>query len=141
MTPSIEAAQAFIEQTKDLGRDAFKALYAALTHDVKKVYRQLSKAEFFTPERARTAARTEYLSPSGKYKLVVTPFETSQGTWAYTQGLVFAIGQDVGSVRVTGSDQVSRLQERQALGGQVLRAFGYCHAGSGQIREGANSCP
>ena len=35
MTPSIEAAQAFIEQTKDLGRDAFKALYAALTHDVK----------------------------------------------------------------------------------------------------------
>jgi hypothetical protein len=59
MTPSIEAAQAFIEQTKDLGRDAFKALYAALTHDVKKVYRQLSKAEFFTPERARTAARTD----------------------------------------------------------------------------------
>jgi hypothetical protein len=94
MTSIIETAQAFLEQTKNLGRDAFKALYAALTPDVKKVYRQLSKAEFFTPERAKVSARKEHLSPSGKYKLVVTPFETSPGSWAYTQGLVFVLGQD-----------------------------------------------
>lgn len=61
MTSIIETAQAFLEQTKNLGRDAFKALYSALTPDVKKVYRQLSKAEFFTPERAKVSGFWSHL--------------------------------------------------------------------------------
>lgn len=37
---------------------------------------------------------TEHLSPSGAYKLVVTPCETGKGHWNYTEGLVYRKGDD-----------------------------------------------
>ena len=46
------------------------------------------------PENAKLDSRKEHLSPSGKYKLVVTPFATSPGSWSYSQGLVYVIGFD-----------------------------------------------
>lgn len=52
------------------------------------------KAEFFVAENALLERREELLSPSGKYKLVVTPFSTKKGSWNYTQGLVYAVGSD-----------------------------------------------
>lgn len=52
------------------------------------------KDDFFKPKNAQTDRRYEVLSPSGKYKLVVTPFSTKKGSWNYTQGLVFTQGND-----------------------------------------------
>lgn len=53
-----------------------------------------SKSDFFVPANALLERRKEHLSPSGKYKLVVTPFTTKEGSWNYTQGLVFKVGDD-----------------------------------------------
>jgi len=49
----------------------------------------MEKTDFFVPENADVSRRKEYLSPSGKYKLVLTPFKTQEGCWSYTQGLVY----------------------------------------------------
>jgi hypothetical protein len=45
-------------------------------------------------EKALIDKRTEHLSPSGKYRLVITPFETKPNCWDYTQGLVYRVGSD-----------------------------------------------
>ena len=36
----------------------------------------------------------EILSPSGRYKLIVSSIETKPGCWNYTLGKVFAVGSD-----------------------------------------------
>lgn len=45
--------------------------------------------KFFVEENANREARTEHLSPSGKYKLLVTPYKTKNGCWNYTRGQVY----------------------------------------------------
>lgn len=52
------------------------------------------KTDFFVPENAKTECRQEHLSPSGKYKLVTTPYATSPGCWSYSQGLVYMVGDE-----------------------------------------------
>lgn len=48
-----------------------------------------TKADYFTPENAQLDKQKESFSPSGKYKLVITPYSTKAGSWSYTQGLVY----------------------------------------------------
>ncbi|WP_437960410.1 hypothetical protein WME76_12725 [Sorangium sp. So ce119] len=50
------------------------------------------KAAFFTPENEQVDARRELLSPSGKYRLVVSSFSTGPGAWDYAQGTVYRTG-------------------------------------------------
>jgi len=47
------------------------------------------KKDFFISENAIKNKRKEYISPSKKYKLITTPFQTNKGCWNYTQGLVY----------------------------------------------------
>ena len=54
----------------------------------------MTDLDFFVPENANLACRREYLSDSGTYKIVITPYETKEGCWNYTQGLVFRVGSD-----------------------------------------------
>lgn len=54
----------------------------------------MTKADFFVPENAQVACRREHLSPSGKYKLIITPYATSPGCWTYSQGLVYRVGDE-----------------------------------------------
>lgn len=59
-----------------------------------------TKADFFKPENAREDKRFERLSSSGKYKLVVTPYQTTSGGWDYTQGCVYdSDGNQIAEVR------------------------------------------
>lgn len=51
-------------------------------------------SEFFCESNAKRDSRRECVSPSGGYKLVVTPYGTKPGCWPYTQGLVYKIGSD-----------------------------------------------
>lgn len=90
----IEQARAFMEKAKDMTRDAIREALEAIPEEVKDAYWDLRKASYFVAENANTDARKEHLSPSGKYKLVVTPYATSPGSWSYSQGLVYAIGSD-----------------------------------------------
>lgn len=47
---------------------------------------------YFIPENAGPAVTHE--SPSGKYRLVVTPFTTAKCTWSYSQGCVYVGGAE-----------------------------------------------
>ena len=40
---------------------------------------------YFVPENK--IKETEYLSPSGKYKLIVEEYSTKPGCWSYTRGI------------------------------------------------------
>lgn len=91
----IEAAKSFVEKTKDMARDAYREAWALIDIETRNEVRRQKMAPMFSPEHAQLESRKEHLSPSGKYKLVVTPFKTGQGTWNYTQGLVYRIDSDV----------------------------------------------
>ena len=87
-----QAAQAFLELSKGWEKDAIRAALKELPDDVQGVYGKLKRASYFAPENAGKSH--EKLSPSGKYKLVVTSFGTGSGSWSYTQGSVFSVGSD-----------------------------------------------
>jgi len=48
----------------------------------------------FQPKKALLEKQTEHVSSSGKYRLIITPFETKPGCWNYTQGLVYKVGSN-----------------------------------------------
>ena len=54
----------------------------------------MTDSDFFTEANADLSRNQEHLSPSGKFKLVVTPYATKPGCWAYTQGRVYRNGVD-----------------------------------------------
>lgn len=89
----LEQAHAYLELAKDLVGDAHRekrrALHEALPQAVREEAYRIQKAAYFAPENARLDERKEELSPSGKYKLAVTPFSTRPGAWCYSQGLVY----------------------------------------------------
>lgn len=94
----MEQAYSYLEQVKalvgDAHRAARRALYEALPQQAKDEARRIQKASHFVAENANVEDRKEHLSPSGAYKLVVTPYSTSPGCWSYTQGLVYRRGED-----------------------------------------------
>lgn len=92
MSTILEQAHAFMERVKDMARDDVREALKLIPDEVKSTYYKLRKNAYFVPENAGTPK--ELISPSGKYKLVVTPYQTSPGAWGYTQGLVYAIGSD-----------------------------------------------
>lgn len=94
MTTALEQAQAFLVKASTMAREAVRDAVQGLSDDVRHLYWELRKASFFAPENANLDCRREHLLPSGKYKLVTTPFSTTNGGWNYTQGLVYTIGSD-----------------------------------------------
>lgn len=54
----------------------------------------MTKSDYFILANARTECRKEYISPSGKYLLVVTPYSTGKGSWSYTQGLIYNVSDN-----------------------------------------------
>lgn len=88
------------EEAKGLPKAEKKALYASMisVEDKLELYR-LEKAACFTEESAQKDNVKEYISHSGKYILLITPYKTSSvdsqvKTWNYTLGQVYKIGPD-----------------------------------------------
>jgi len=50
-----------------------------------------TKADYFIPENADLENSKDLLSPSGKYRLLITPYSTAPSGWGYTQGLVYNV--------------------------------------------------
>lgn len=46
---------------------------------------------YFIPENADLTSQREELSPSGKWRLVLTPYKTREGAWNYTRGEVYEV--------------------------------------------------
>lgn len=94
MNETMLAAQAFFEKSRSMPDDDRREALKELPKDVQNEYWEIRKNSFFVPENAVLKDRCEKLSPSGKYRLVVTPYSTTRGAWHYTQGLVYAVGSD-----------------------------------------------
>lgn len=90
----IALAKAALIALKDLSWEERSEGFKKLPEEVQEAYSKLQMDEYFAPEKAGHDKAKEHLSPSGKYRLVVTPFETKPGCWSYSQGLVYAVGSD-----------------------------------------------
>lgn len=90
----LEQARAFLEQAKDMTREALQEAFKLLPDEVQKAYTKMRKASHFAPENEVAGSRKEILSPSGQYKLVVSCFSTGPGTWNYSQGVVYRKDDD-----------------------------------------------
>lgn len=76
-----------------------KAAHAAMTEAEAKRYNELWKDWCYSDDNAKKPI--EHLSPSGRFKLVVTCHETSPGCWSYTKGVVSHAesGEIIASIR------------------------------------------
>jgi hypothetical protein len=87
-------AQDFFKKTQNMTRDTLQKAVKLLPKDVQNVYWEIRKVSYFIPENEVPDSRKEILSPSGKYKLVISRFTTRSGSWNYSQGVVYRKGDD-----------------------------------------------
>jgi Virulence-associated protein E len=92
---TIDSATAFFEKMKTITWDEdTRAEYKALPEEARKLFDQIRKAEHFAHEHETVDSRKETLSPSGKYKLVLSWFSTGPNSWSYSQGTVYRKDDD-----------------------------------------------
>ncbi len=93
--PDVETQARLLDvSAQSLSQENRSSLLKLVPRKVSALYYKMAKDRHFVPENAVLERRQEYFSASGQYKLVVTPFTTGQGTWDYTQGLVYRQGSD-----------------------------------------------
>lgn len=92
---ALTQAKAFFEKWKDASwSEELREAYAAVSKEVQKLFDKMRKDAHFDPTNEVVDSRRETLSPSGKYKLVVSRFTTGPGTWNYSQGVVYRKDDD-----------------------------------------------
>jgi hypothetical protein len=91
---TLEDAEALLARSDKMTQAALSEAFKALPEEAQSLYRKMEKAKKFAPERENKDSIKEYLSPSGKYKLVTSLFTTGLGMWDYSQGKVFRVGSD-----------------------------------------------
>jgi hypothetical protein len=70
--------------------------------------------QHFVPEKAKPSKARAWVSPSGKYTLIVTPYETSKGCWNYSRGQVYLTEEYLNATLGVFSDRkglLARLKE------------------------------
>jgi hypothetical protein len=94
-----EKTVALYERLKGASWEERKAALAEVPENLQKAYHEYRKDRMYDPENAQGSE--EHLSPSGRYKLVVTSFTSGPGTWDVTEGVVFRIDSDepIASIR------------------------------------------
>jgi hypothetical protein len=80
------------DQTKDQ-KDLAASTLLQLSQQEQLKYRNIGRAKFFAPENRKPY--TEELSPSGRYKLVISSYSTGPGTWSYSRGEVYRTSDNV----------------------------------------------
>lgn len=92
----IQRAKDFLDKAKSFKRGEFISQFADLDEPLMEAVRDEQYArkrqevvKSFDPSKAAKDKAREETSPSGRYRLVVTPFETGEGRWNYSQGEVF----------------------------------------------------
>jgi hypothetical protein len=88
---SIEQAKAFLTKSENMDHDTLRDALEELPEEAQEEYWKLRKAAHFDPKNERVDTRQEVLSPSGKYKLVISRFSTGPGSWDYAQGTVYHV--------------------------------------------------
>lgn len=86
-----QSARALWEKAKEMTAEARREFFQGASTEDRHACRRLSVAETFERSTPQVDKRKEFLSPSGKYRLTVTPYVTGEKTWGYTQGLVYHV--------------------------------------------------
>ena len=122
-------------------RDMYKALFKTLPEEERYLAQCLGKNKYFVEEN-RGESR-ESLSPSGKYKLVLTPYTTSKGSWSYTRGEVFRTsdGERVADVKRNYSSFFHLWMEEHVDGhdwlvcGEDYQGQTFCELDTGRVKS------
>lgn len=97
---ALEATLPPHDQRTEEQQDALKTAYGALPMYEKRIVGRAHVEAYFVPENKAPTSR-ESLSPSGRYRLVVTSYGTKPGSWSYARGEVYRVsdGQLVADVK------------------------------------------
>lgn len=116
----LEQAKELYERLKGTSREESKTVLESVSEALQAAYRAFRKDRMYDPENAQGSK--EHLSPSGKYKLVVTSFTSGPGTWNVTEGKVFRIDSDqpIASIRRNYSSFPYLFIEQHANGHDYL---------------------
>ena len=93
MTPELQAYVDFDPSSVEGGHAELRRLRKLVDPKLFQAYNRARIDARFVNEKPDS--RREHLSPSGKFKLVTSRFETGPNTWAYAQGKVYAMGSDI----------------------------------------------
>lgn len=81
----------------NLNRDQKSEIYKTLEKEEQKKYNKLLKESFFSEDNM--ANSVSHISPSGKYRLEIKEYKTSDGCWHYTRGIVYNGSEIVADVK------------------------------------------
>jgi hypothetical protein len=81
------------EALKDLDRKALGEALGKLPDSVRSAYYQAQEDAWYAPE-CRKEGFKEHLSPSGKYRLVVSKYASEKGCWDVTLGQVYEVDSE-----------------------------------------------
>lgn len=94
----MEQAQNLFKRSVSLAREELNVILDQAAEGVRKLFYKLKKDSFFVPEN-RMGDPKIYTSSSGKYRLEVHKYRTGEGTWGYTQGLMYQGDRLIAEVR------------------------------------------
>jgi hypothetical protein len=150
-----QEAQALFERTRGFSRESREEQVKAAPEAVRRAYWAIQKDSYFTPENARPDRRREHQSPSGRYRLVVTPYDTGKGYIGYTQGCVFEGDRLIAEIRrnysafpfawveshaVTGGDYLIGGEDYQGQSVVDLRSGEVRHSLPEEAHDGVGFC-
>jgi len=109
-TETIKTAKDYYAWEKSLGdyskwtgpqRDMRLTLFKQLPPEERYLVQRGDTESYFTEENRSEREPLEEASPSGRYRLVVTPYQTTKGSWNYSRGEVFRTsdGEKVADVK------------------------------------------
>ena len=90
-----EEAIKLVEEIDTEGDKNWREKVKDLRQSLKKLFFRIKTASYFKPWNRMKNKRREEMSPSGKYRLVLDYFTTGKGTWNYSQGTLYKVGQDI----------------------------------------------
>lgn len=95
----LEQAKALYKRLKGVSQDESKTVLEGVSEALREAYEAFRKDRMYDQENAQGSK--EYLSPSGRYKLVVTSYTSGPGTWNVTEGKIFRVDSDqpIASIR------------------------------------------
>ena len=89
MPTIIELARELLAKSDGLSREEERNLWTKTPPEVRKEAYRLRKESFFVEKNLIPEERSEYLSPTGTYKMVIDRYTTREGNWDYSRGRVY----------------------------------------------------
>jgi hypothetical protein len=94
---TVNAAEKEHSRVRQEVQDEMVRLDSLVPRELKQEYHK-AKKEWYCRDESQSGEAQEFFSPSGRYRLVVTPHRTEQGYWGYSKGRVYGGDQLISTV-------------------------------------------